>query len=154
MTLRERILVGLAAAAVVGAGIYVLLPKAEDLPVSAAGDVDHVVAVMETQLQNLDLSEHDERILELLEAPLPTGSLKAPPEEEEAGPGPEILPRYSGYARIGERMLALLDGREYFRGETLRGRQLILREIHPGEVILNHKVSGEQVHIELEQEQR
>lgn len=154
MTLRERILVGLAVAAALGAVIYLAIPTAQSpLPEegSAAGSV---LDVMEMQLQELEFTEREQRILTLMNEPLDASVLRRPPESrQEGGESEVVLPRYTGYARIGERKLGIVDGREYREGESLRGRSLRVVSLHVEKVILAEEGGDEElVEIELEQE--
>lgn len=154
MTLRERILVGLAAAAALGAVIYLALPA----PQSAVGEegsaMDGMLDVMNMELHELDFTEREERILTLMNEPLDASVLRRPPERrQEGGESEVVLPRYTGYARIGERELGIVDGREYREGETLRGRSLRVISLDMEKVILAGEGGDEaRVEIELEQE--
>lgn len=154
MTLRERILVGLAIAAALGAAVYVLLPTAETVVAEEADGLGGLLDVMDMQLQQLDLSEQEQRILALMNEPLDASGLRPPPEAKgEPGENAVVMPRYTGYVRIGERELGIVDGREYREGEMLRDRPLRVVSLDGEKVILAEEgKDGATVEIELEQE--
>ena len=58
---------------------------------------------------------------------------------------PEDLPEliYSGFVKIGSKLMAVINGMEYKAGETLRDAELKIRRITQGRVILLTKANKE-----------
>ena len=60
--------------------------------------------------------------------------------EKEDSPKPVISPKvkYTGFLRMGDRRLAIIDGMEYEAGDRLEPSGFIIRSISPSHVVIAH----------------
>ncbi len=56
------------------------------------------------------------------------------PDEKQASAVPELV--YSGFVKIGNNLMAVINGMEYMIGETLKDISFKIKKITPGKVIL------------------
>ncbi|RLB96772.1 MAG: hypothetical protein DRH50_00210 [Deltaproteobacteria bacterium] len=64
---------------------------------------------------------------------------------------PEVILRYSGYLKVGDRMLAIINGMEYEEGEELEQEGYIIKSISPTRVVVGVAGQMESVIIPLEE---
>ncbi len=65
----------------------------------------------------------------------------AEPEEKQASALPELV--YSGFVKIGNKLMAVINGMEYMMGETLRDISFKIKKITPGKVVLMTEANKE-----------
>lgn len=136
---RERILLGGMGAAVLGAAIFMFwpggsAPSKEMTPERLAESKK----AAEGQLQVLDmvkLQEREIRIVKNAQQPWPGDPfVPKPPDPEAKVDRDKFL--YSGFIKLGNRNLAVINGREYQIGEPLDTGGFEVVEITPEAVVL------------------
>lgn len=86
------------------------------------------------------LSEKEQYILKQVPVPWENDPFIAPQEQKQTKkivlpPLPKDL-RYTGYLKMGEQTLAIIDGMEYQVGETLLKSQYLIADISPRQVVI------------------
>lgn len=76
--------------------------------------------------------------------------------EVEAEPEAEVLPEvtfsYSGYMKMGDRKIAIIDGMEYQTGEEIGPGGFIIRAIYPNKIVVGIKGKEEEITVPLVEE--
>jgi hypothetical protein len=159
MTLREKIILGLAATAVMGAGLYYasgLSSPTAASPGLVRTDFSPLIAKVQVSLAQGELTEREERVLvaatsqwlrsPLREQPLVTQYI----EPEESLPEPSPLPKYIGFIDIGSQALAIIDGYDYRVGEAIQGGEFQLSQIYPDHIEVLRRGATDPVEVPLE----
>jgi hypothetical protein len=160
MSKREKILLTLMAAVIVGAGFFLLADK---LLVPGTGkSAKASVSVEEVKKQVEDLSARAN------ETALPKGALAlvaaaAKPwnntamfdgpadfKQEEKDKNKPKLPSYTGFMELGSERLAIVDGFEYMVGDILEGGKRRVVKIEPDQVVLEDLDGAGQVTLKYE----
>lgn len=141
MSGREKIIIGLMIGSVIYGGyhfwgqyrskinIHVLAPKIIENKLGIVKESDRVV-----------LSEKEKYILNQASSAWTRDPFIAPLSQQKFAP--KMLPpapkdlKYSGYVRMGERILAIIDGMEYQVGESLLRSPYLISDISPRQVII------------------
>lgn len=157
MTSREKIFLGIVAAAAVGAGVYYVSGAAKPStakPGPTRPDLAPLIASVQVSLKKGELTDREERVLSAAATPWLRNPLRDYPlltRRREADP--ELLPQYTGYIDIGSQPIAIIDGRDYRAGEMIEGGEFQLSQIHPDHIKLLRRGATEPVDVPLEQEQ-
>lgn len=162
MILREKILVGLVAAAAVGAAMtYAPAVFSPDAAESKRKPIDFATLSTSVQvnLKKVAASDREKRLLaaattEWLGNPLRDRPLEAEEPDKPDFELPEYivpLPVYVGYIRIGDKEIAIIDGQDYRPGETLSGGEFQLVQIYPDHVELLRRGAVDPVKVPLEE---
>lgn len=156
MTNREKIILGLTAAAAIGGAVHFALPSSGANPSSLEGertDYSALIAEVQANLQQGELTDRDEHALaavatQWLRDPLRPRPLRSP----DNGTTAEIpMPSYTGFINTGPRPIAIIDGRDYRPGELVRGGQFQISGIYPDRVELLRRGASDPVQVPLEQ---
>lgn len=163
MTSREKIFLGITAAAAVGALVYYASGAARTAsaaPKAKRADFTALITNVQVSLSRGQLTDREERVLAaaamrwqrdpLLERPLVTQKRET---EEEIEIAAAPLPQYIGFIDIGPQPIAIVDGRDYRAGEMIEGGEFQLSQIHPDHIKLLRRGATEPVDVPLEQEQ-
>ncbi len=67
--------------------------------------------------------------------------MEVEPEENQEKDVPELV--YSGFVKIGNKLMAVINGMEYMIGETLKDISFKIKKITPGKVILMTEANKE-----------
>lgn len=158
MTRREKFILSLTGLSLLGAGVYYvgpgLLPGS--LPETAEAtqvDLKAILPVLQSQFQQVDLTNRERRILELTE-----GQWGDDPFLQEVavrgtvslGAVTELV--YSGYMAIGISRIGIISGREYVAGMWLEDGSHRILDITPTHVDLMMAGSSVEIRLEMEQE--
>lgn len=147
---REKILLASMGAAVLASAVYLLWPSqappsAEMTPQKLADSKK----AAETQLQALERIKLTAREIHAVinsQQPWPRDPLAPKPAEPDAPVDREKF-HYTGFIRVGERKLAVINGREYQVGEQLEAGGFEVTEITPEAVVLQGLVRRNSVRI-------
>lgn len=155
MTLREKVFIGLTAAAAIGAGVHYAFgassPKAAS-PGSGRTDFSALITNVQVSLQQGELTDREERVLaaattQWLRNPLRERPLST--QKNESSP----LPKYVGFINIGAQPIAIIDGVDYRVGEAIEGGEYQLSQIHPDHIELLRRGATDPVDVPLEKAQ-
>ena len=158
MSTREKIIVGIMIVAVVAGGIHFLLPSGERGTAARAPDFTAVITQVQAGAQAGRLTNREQLMLKRATEPwsrdpfitrLPTTPDLA---ETDAAENDFRLPMFTGFLSIGERALAIIDGREYRQNDWLRGREFRVAAIHPERVELIREGASSPLSIPLTEE--
>ncbi len=72
--------------------------------------------------------------------------------EAEAEVLPEVTFSYSGYLKMGDRKIAIIDGMEYRTGEEIGPGGFIIRAIYPNKIVIGIKGKEEEITVPLVEE--
>ena len=159
MTLREKIILGLAATAVMCAGLYYasgLSSPTAASPKLVRTDFSALITNVQASVAQGELTEREERVLagatsQWLRSPLREQPLVMPDiEPEESLPGPSALPQYVGYIDIGSQPIAIIDGYDYRAGEAIQGGEFKLSQIYSDHIELLRRGATDPVEVPLE----
>lgn len=158
MTKREKVIVAVMVAAVVAGGLQFLLPLGDKEATALTPDLTELITQVQTRVQAGQLDDRERAILERAARPwsrdpfithLPIAADSSRNKaEEESTQGPV----YSGYIAIGNRALAIIDGREYRADDFLNGREYRVVAIHPEGVQLIREGATSPIRIPLIEE--
>ena len=145
MSKREKILVGLSLVAVIY-GIYIWFLSSPQQAATAFGDNDQkalkafILKVAEQTSRRLSKSQA--YVLGKAESQWKQDPLiqiePKPPEEVEDRQEPVLTSEaiYTGFLRMGEKKLAIINGMEYEAGDILEPDGFIIRSISPSRVVI------------------
>ena len=159
MTLREKIILGLAATAVMCAALYYasgLSSPTAASPKLARTDFSALITSVQASVAQGELTEREEHVLvgatsQWLRSPLREQPLVMPDiEPEESLPGPSALPQYVGYIDIGSQPIAIIDGYDYRAGEAIQGGEFKLSRIYSDHIELLRRGATDPVEVPLE----
>ena len=162
MTLREKIILGLAATAVMGAGFYYasgLSSPTAASPGLVRTDFSALIAKVQVSVAQGELTEREEHVLagatsQWLRSPLREQPLVTPDiEPGESLPEPSPLPRYIGFIDIGPQPIAIIDGYDYRAGEAIQGGEFKLSQIYSDHIELLRRGATDSVEVPLEKPQ-
>ena len=144
MTLRERILLAVMGASVMGGGIQSglsMLPSpAPSGTDSSLGQAQSAAGEVAALLRALPLSEGQRYILASSLRPAPRNPFTLPasglPDTKQAASANASGLVYSGYVQAGKKALAIIGGLEYGVGDTLPNTGDVIRFIDPDGVRL------------------
>lgn len=155
MTSREKVLLGLTAAAAIGAAVYFAVPSSDgnesSLRVERA-DFSALIAQVQVTLKQGELTDLEEHALEAavtqwLRDPLrPRPIVSFGKGMEEGIP----LPMYSGFINTGPGPTAIIDGRDYKSGDSVRGEEFQVGGIYPDRIELLRRGATVPVQVPLE----
>jgi hypothetical protein len=147
---RERILLAGMGAAILISAIYLLWPTAPPAsPEMTPQKLADSRKAAESQLQALEriqLSPREIHAVTQSQTTWPNDPLAPKPPEPEAAVERDKF-QYTGYIRVGERSLAVINGREYQIGEQLESGGFEVAEITPEAVVLSGVVRKNTVRI-------
>jgi len=155
MTTREKVILGLTAAAAIGAAVYFAFPTSgmnASSPQAVRTDHSALVARIQVTLAQGELTALEEHALEAavtqwLRDPLRPRPLVA----LGSGMGAGIpLPKYTGFINTGSQPTAIIDGRDYKSGDSVRGEEFRLAGIYPERIELLRRGATVPVHVPLE----
>jgi len=150
---RERILLGVMGAAILASAVYLLWPSAAPpSPEMTPQKLEESRKAAEAQLQALErvkLSNREMHAVTNSQEPWPRDPLAPRPPDPETAVDKDKF-HYTGFVRIGDRKLAVINGREYQVGEQLETGGFEVVEITPSEVVLQGLVRKNSVRIPYE----
>lgn len=139
MSKRERIILGCMGAAILVALAYLVWPSASPpSPEMTPEKLADSKKAGETQLQALErikLTPKETQAVTGSQEPWPQDPMAPKPPEPQASVDRDKF-RYTGFVRVGERSLAVINGREYQVGEQLESGGFEVIEITPEAVVL------------------
>lgn len=152
MEKREKVLVILMVAAIViGGGIMIvdrLKPPSGGIDHSARkAEIQEVISTAQTFLEKNNPYESNRAILarasqDSVPDPFLSMSKEAfRPRTEDSGDVGQTF-NFNGYIDIGQRKIAIIDGREYGLGDLLEAGGFSVADIKPDKVILRNKATG------------
>jgi len=131
------------------------------LPAKGIGTVsdDGFVAQMNETLNQLSASKVYEHVMKQAMTPWPAdpfGQQAFQAEVETQIPAETQAPRqikavYTGFIKMGEKTMAIINGLEYESGETIDPGGLVVEQIAPHQVILRAAGQGEKVTVPMEE---
>lgn len=158
MTLREKIILGLAATAANGAGLYYAFtlsspPLASSEPVRT--DFSALIAKVQVSLKQGALTDREERVLAAATTQWLRNPLRSRPLlSQDSGSSPAIpLPKYIGFINTGSQPIAIIDGHDYRPGEAIQGGEFQLARIYPDYIELLRRGATDPVDVPLEKSQ-
>jgi len=157
MTTREKIILGLVAAAAAGGGIHLLMPSgsgSRDASAKAEPDFSALIETVQEGLQAGELSPREEHTLasastRWLRDPLRTRPVK-PMHDGTTEQIP--MPSYTGFINTGPRPIAIIDGHDYRSEEPVRGGEFQVISIFADRVELLRRGASDPVLIPLTQQ--
>ncbi|MDB0056993.1 hypothetical protein OAG79_02430 [Akkermansiaceae bacterium] len=161
MILREKILLGLAGAATIGAGI-VHLPALFSPPAAPSErvsiDFPTLTAKVKVNLDEGKATDREERVLAAATTEWPRNPLRERPliiddKIDPVSPSAEYvvpLPKYVGFLSIGDKVIAIIDGQNYIPGEAIEGGEFTLSQIYPNHIELIRRGANDSVNVRLE----
>ncbi len=147
--------------AVIGAGLHFALPSSSTKAPSTQGpgrDLTALVTQVQAGMRQPELTKREEHILNVASGPwqgepfrdrLPTPVVEKPESMEQ----PVKLPTYTAFMVVGARTLAIIDGLEYRKEESIKGGEFRVAEIYPDRVELIRQGAVDPVLIQLAEEQ-
>ena len=164
MTMREKIIIGVMALAVLyGVLEFFLLAPARKARMEAENrqqDLNTFVAGLTKEMAEKNISGTDRYILERATAPWKQDLFfDAPPDvlaktgaaTGESETAEEVPFTYSGYMEMGRKRTAIISGLEYVQGDELRDGEYLVRAIFPNRVILERKEGKVEIILPLEE---
>ncbi len=157
MTTREKIILGLTAAAALGGGLHFALTSSASETRAAQTeqrDYSELIAEVQENLRQGELTQREEYALatattQWLRDPLRPQPLRSPANNEIFAEIP--LPAYTGFINTGPRPIAIINGRDYRAGESVQGGEFLVIEIHPQQVELLRRGASDPVRVPLGQ---
>jgi hypothetical protein len=155
MTTREKVFLGLCAAAAIGAAVYYALPaaggKSSSLQ-SKPADFTALVTQVQVSLKQGALTAREEQLLAGAATQSLRDPLRARPLVSSAnGAGEGIaMPKYTGFINTGPKPIAIIDGRDYRPGEPVLGGEFQLMKIFPDRVELRRRGATDSVRVPLD----
>jgi len=150
MSKREKIMLGGMGAAILVAALYLLWPSSEPKsPEMTPQQLADSKKAAESQLQSLErvkLSSREVHAVTGAQQPWPRDPLSPKPPDPEAQVDRDKY-QFTGFVRVGERSLAVINGREYQVGEQLESGGFEVSEISPDAVVLQGIVRKNKVRI-------
>jgi len=163
MSKREKIiLVAMAVAVAYGAWEY-LVPKSVTRPAaqpSGPGIDSAFVAQMNEAVKQLDLTQSHEHVIQKAATPwqadpfVQEAAVAALPEAvPETGAPRQAKVAYTGFITFGGKTMAIINGIEYERGETIEPGGLVVEQILPTQVVLKPEGQGGNLTVPLEDDE-
>ncbi|EFI33365.1 conserved hypothetical protein [Desulfonatronospira thiodismutans ASO3-1] len=160
MGIREKILVTMMVLAL-AYGAFELFyspadPVEEKDPEQEVQEAQQFSQSMSQDLQEADITEAQKRILQAAARDWPGEIFHEFPdaellEEETVQEETDFGPlRYSGYVQMGDQKIAIINAREYSRGEELKDEPARVVEITSEKVLLESLETGQQVPVPYE----
>ena len=155
MTLREKVILSLAATAAIGAGLFyasALFSPAAASPALVRTDYSALIATVQVSLKQGELTDREERVLAAATTPWLRNPLRARPlvtQNSESSP----LPKYIGFINTGSQPIAIIDGLDYRPGEAILGGEFQLFQIYPDHIELLRSGATDPVDVSLEKAQ-
>lgn len=156
MTLREKILLSLSATAAVGGGLYYAFGAfnpSGSAPQVNKKDYTALIAGVRVNLDQGKLTGREERVLAAATTRWLNNPLRERPLLTQITEKEPPLPTYSGFIDIGSHPIAIIDGRDYRAGETIKGGEFQLSEVFPDHVEVLRHGATDPINIPLEQVQ-
>lgn len=136
---RERIMLGGMGAAILAAAVYLLWPSSTPpSPEMTPQKLADSKKAAESQLQALEriqLSPREIHTVTSAQEPWPRDPLAPKPPEPEAQVDRDKF-HYTGFVKVGDHSLAVINGREYQVGEQLESGGFEVVQITPEAVVL------------------
>lgn len=146
MSKREKILLILMAAAIIGAGVFLLAdklfvpgPGKRALTNVSLEDVKKQVADISAKSKETALAKGSLALVAAAAKPWNEAALFEGPadfKQDEKEKNKPKLPSYTGFMELGSERLAIVDGFEYMVGDVLEGGKRRVVEIEPDHVVL------------------
>jgi hypothetical protein len=158
MTAREKFILGLIAAAAIGAGIYYGVTMSSVLPASSKPvrtDFSALIAKVQVSVKQGELTDREERVLVTATTPWLRNPLRSKPLVwQGVGSSPATpLPKYIGFINTGPQPIAIIDGYDYRPGEAIQGGEFQLTHIYPDHIELLRRGATDPVDVPLEKPQ-
>jgi hypothetical protein len=155
MTNREKVLLGLSAAAAIGAAVSYAVPWSgtnASSPQVERTDFSALIAQVQVTLRQGELTDREEHALEAAVTQWLRDPLRPRPlVSSGSGMSEDIpLPTYMGFINTGPRPTAIIDGRDYKSGESVRGGEFQVAGIYPDRVELLRRGASVPVQVPLE----
>jgi len=158
MTLREKVILGFAATAAIGAGLYYASASSSPTVASAESvrtDFSALIAKVQVSLKQGELTNREEDVLaaattQWLRNPLRSRPLLTQNRESSLA---TPLPKYIGFINTGSEPIAIIDGYDYRPGEAIQGGEFKLAQIYPGYIELLRRGATDPVDVPLEKPQ-
>lgn len=147
---REKILLAVMGAAIVIAAVYLMwpskTPRSLEMTPEKLSDSKKAAEAQLQSIERIKLSPREMHAVRDAQAGWPRDPLAPKPPEAEAAVERDKF-FYTGYVRIGDRVLAVINGREYQIGEQLESGGFEVAEISPEAVVLMGVVRKNKVRI-------
>jgi hypothetical protein len=156
MTQREKIILGVTAAAIVAGALFLIVdwgpgtaPRAPRVDLKS---LQEFASLTGEELKKADLTETQAYILERASAEWPSDPFlgrkltAAKAESAKAAEIPAAL-AYTGFVIAGHARLAVINGMEYQVGEMVQGSELIVQAIDPQNVVVTQPGGRESFNI-------
>lgn len=156
MTNREKVFLGLTAAAAIGAALYYAVPWSganASSPEIERTDFTALIAQVQVSLQQGELTAREEHALEAAVTQWLRDPLRPGPLISSGGTAGTPLPTYSGFINTGPRPIAIIDGRDYRPGESVSGGEFQVTHIYADRVELLRRGASDPVQVPLEKPQ-
>jgi len=160
MSKREQILLFLMAAAIVGAGAFLLVdkllaPVSGENPKTAVSleDVKKRVEDIAAKGKENALPKGALALVDAAARPWSEAALFDGPadfKQDETDKKKPKLPSYTGFMELGSERLAIVDGFEYMVGDILEGGKRRVVEIEPDQVVLEDLEGAERLTLKYE----
>jgi hypothetical protein len=156
MNKRERLLVGLMVVALLYAGYALFIDRAPDAGTARRGadpatDVHLFAADARQRVERMELTTEDRHVLDMAVAEWAASPfIDRPDAARPAAERPAEI-RYTGFFRMGENRLAIINGREYRVNETIQATDLRIESIGPDQVVLVTPTGGRRVTVPIVQ---
>lgn len=155
MTNREKIILGLTAAAAVGGALYYAFTSVDANPGALAAEQSDYTALItrvQVSLTQGELKDREEHVLaaattQWLRSPLRSRPLVS---LDDGATAAIPLPEYTGFINTGPRPIAIIDGRDYWPGEAIQGGEFRVAQIYPDRVELLRRGARDPVRVLLE----
>ncbi len=158
MNTREKVLVTGMVLTVLYGGYTIAMQFVRRTPadVEASGRVmeDTMASALRARVEQAPLQPAERHVLQLA-----TTSWESRPFGNRAAWQPEADPlqreyRYTGFCQVGDRRLAIINGRDYLVGDDLPQTGYTVKSIDAAEVWLKHVETGEMLAVRLENSAR
>jgi len=163
MAKREKIILAIMAVVVLYGAWEFLMPKTTRRPPAGASKAtadSAFVAQMNETLKQLNASQAHEHVMKQAAEAWPADPFGPEPSfvaaETAALPEQAPAPRqakvaYTGFLRVGEKVMAIINGMEYEPGETIEPDGLVLEQIAPHQVVLKSAGQNGKLTVPLEE---
>jgi hypothetical protein len=149
MARREKIILAVMVAVIAYAAWDFLLRPAPQRPAALApadGSANGFLTQMNETLKQLSASQAHEQMVKRAETPWPAdpfgqGPVQAAADQTAAAMPEKEIPRqallsYTGFIKVGEKLLAIVNGMEYETGEAIEPGGMVVEQITPTQIVL------------------
>ena len=155
MTTREKIILGVAAAALIYGGITVALPKASNASHRDATNrqveaLRRRVEKTQRELQTNALTRAEVRVLENAVSDWPASPFREGPVVAAGAKTNALAIVYAGYLNMNGKRLAVVNGAEYRVNDLLKSGDFVVESIEPEKVVLSRLAGGAKLVVPIE----